>query len=442
MPSARLSIAGLMGAVVVAALNFAALRYSSSTRAGVAIMLTCGVLALAVVGAVCRAGASRAWWAGFALFGAGYLAVATYLASLLGEFPTIWILERIASKVGASPAIVARQWGPEIDPSYRWVGHCFWALLLGCVGGWFARILFASARAIPDGPFGEARPRSESRRPGWPRSGSLVAMLSICIVATAVAALGSTSELSLWTGATLLLTFAVLGLAVLGVVFGRGRRRAQSLGAALFGLGYLILVALGYPDLQAWPYLLSERVANAAEPMLRRVVRGHAGSSTSVAAANARVYHALGKRVPMRFAEATPLEDVLHDVVEAMRDPDGRRLPVYVHPRTASHEMTHGPTVRAIELGHMPLGRGLRLCLAENDYTYHVAGGILQIADPERTVPADHDGYFIAGHCLTVLVVAGAGGLLGGWVWRGSRAGRAAPSDAKSVSASQSQSMG
>ncbi len=72
----RFSIAGLMGIVLVAAIGLAALRNASETWAGVMLLLTCGALALAVVGVVCRAEAERAWWLGFALFGWGYLALA------------------------------------------------------------------------------------------------------------------------------------------------------------------------------------------------------------------------------------------------------------------------------------------------------------------------------------------------------------------------------
>jgi hypothetical protein len=65
----RASIAGLMGAVLIAALGLTALRSASDTWSGATLLVTCGVLGLAVVGVVCRDAAERAWWLGFLLFG-------------------------------------------------------------------------------------------------------------------------------------------------------------------------------------------------------------------------------------------------------------------------------------------------------------------------------------------------------------------------------------
>jgi hypothetical protein len=69
MRSLRFSIAGLMGAVLLAAIGSAGLANPSAPWAGTLSLLTRGLLCLAVVGAVCRSGAERAWWLGFASFG-------------------------------------------------------------------------------------------------------------------------------------------------------------------------------------------------------------------------------------------------------------------------------------------------------------------------------------------------------------------------------------
>src|SRR5205823_14555900 len=97
----RFSIAKLMGAVLVASLGLAALRDGSELCAGVLFLLTCGVLALAVIGAACRREADRAWWLGFAAFGWGYLALAfwspeAYSSSeVLPTLPTMTLLKAV-----------------------------------------------------------------------------------------------------------------------------------------------------------------------------------------------------------------------------------------------------------------------------------------------------------------------------------------------------------
>ena len=48
----RISIARLMGVVLVAGLGFAALRNSSEDWAGAMLLLTCGTLMVAMVGAL------------------------------------------------------------------------------------------------------------------------------------------------------------------------------------------------------------------------------------------------------------------------------------------------------------------------------------------------------------------------------------------------------
>jgi hypothetical protein len=59
-----------------AAVAFAALRHPTETWAGVLLLATLGMLAVAVLGVINREGNRRAWWLGFVLFGSGYLALA------------------------------------------------------------------------------------------------------------------------------------------------------------------------------------------------------------------------------------------------------------------------------------------------------------------------------------------------------------------------------
>src|SRR5262249_29168198 len=98
----RFSIAGLMGAVVVAAIGLAAVRDPSETWAVVILLSTCGALALAVVGVVSRVGTERAWWLGFALFGWGYLTLAfwSWQDYRWQRLPTLVWLETVGRKLG------------------------------------------------------------------------------------------------------------------------------------------------------------------------------------------------------------------------------------------------------------------------------------------------------------------------------------------------------
>ena len=77
MRHVRFSIAGFMGFVVAFCVGLVSLRYASEPAAGGILLLTLGGLCLAILGAVYRRGARRAFWLGFALFGWGYMTLAS-----------------------------------------------------------------------------------------------------------------------------------------------------------------------------------------------------------------------------------------------------------------------------------------------------------------------------------------------------------------------------
>ena len=121
----RFSIAGLMGVVLVSAVGFAALRNASEAWAGWMLLLTCGVLTLAVVGSLCRGPDERAGWLGFALFGWGYLALALWHSFSQGTLPTITLAEAIGSQLGASPSLPRRRHRPRVGiRSRRAIASC------------------------------------------------------------------------------------------------------------------------------------------------------------------------------------------------------------------------------------------------------------------------------------------------------------------------------
>ena len=65
MLTLRYSIARLMGIIVVLALGLTALRNPNETWAGLLIVAACGILALGVVGLVCRGKSDGVWWLGW-----------------------------------------------------------------------------------------------------------------------------------------------------------------------------------------------------------------------------------------------------------------------------------------------------------------------------------------------------------------------------------------
>ena len=71
----RYSIRTLMALVVVSAVGLAALRGADATWAGLLLLTALAAVGAAVLGAAILRGRERAWWAGFAFFGGGYLAL-------------------------------------------------------------------------------------------------------------------------------------------------------------------------------------------------------------------------------------------------------------------------------------------------------------------------------------------------------------------------------
>jgi hypothetical protein len=69
----RCNLAGALGAVLLVAVSFAALREAHALWDSCLFSLTLALLLLAVLLAIHRAGEGRSFWVGFALFGWGYL---------------------------------------------------------------------------------------------------------------------------------------------------------------------------------------------------------------------------------------------------------------------------------------------------------------------------------------------------------------------------------
>jgi hypothetical protein len=163
----KISIAGMMLAVAVAALGVVGLKEGTDLWASATFTLTVMILLGAILNAWHGRGSRRAFWAGFVLFGWVYLLwifrpwtnqrnqldVPPVLTSVLLDvvhehihvepqyipnpnFPSLPspapAVAYSASEMILKPGIV--YWRGDIE-SYRQVGHCLAALLFGLVGG-------------------------------------------------------------------------------------------------------------------------------------------------------------------------------------------------------------------------------------------------------------------------------------------------------------------
>ncbi len=455
--SYRFSIAALMGVVLVTAVLLAALRGSTEeTWGGAMLLLTCGVLALAVVGVVCRTGSERAWWLGFALFGWGYLALAFWYGDddSTHRLPTMVWLDAMSTRLGLSPpgpepvralnlmmmmrggtmsgmlsvGVLALQrcvgaiGGAggnaalfEDYRSYAQIGHCLWALFFAFMGGMLARFLFAIPvnRSEPACSLGEA-----SGQHGWNRfvRPGGVGFAGLALIALLFAA-RSRSTPGLWAGGTFLVTCGLLGLAALGAVLDRSRRGDIWLGATLFGCGYLIVALSRTPAPYSEPYVPTDQFLIAIKSWLPRSAQGFFVSSDGVAAANARILRALDQPVPMHFAAETSLDDVLKHIAESTTRPDGKPFPIYIDPIGLSEAEKSMQSTVSLDLEGVPLRTTLYLCLRQLDLAYTIHDGVLMITSMSSLSNPSFplrfgDPFLIGGHCLLALFAAALGGAL------------------------------
>jgi hypothetical protein len=409
----RFSIAGLMGAVLTAALGLTALRSASETWAGAALLLTCGVLGLAVVGVVSRAADERAWWLGFALFGWGYLALALWSLPSATKLPTVTGLEAVWTKIGMTVPEVppARGTIGGTDPSFIQIGHCVWALLGACLGGILASAFFA----VP--AFGSERQVSETNNPGqspriWWRRPAIAGLLGLALVGS-VAVFGSSLIPQLWAGLTFFLTCGLLGLVSLGALIGRRGSRDLWLGATLFGWGYMMLAFGWHPFHATCPYLVTGLLLDSIRPSFPPVVGGFPPCDDRAEPANARILELLKQRIPMRFPTKTPLEALLKHVREATLALDGKGIPIFVDPIGLQEAEKNMTSTVVFDVEDVPLQTGLHVCLQQLGLAYRVKDGFLQIScDSEwesQLLPSAENPFVIVGHCLLSVVAAAIG---------------------------------
>ncbi len=435
MRSLRLSIAGLMGIVLVAAIGLAALRNPSETWAGVLLLATLGAFCIALVGAFCRTGAQRGGWIGFAVFGWVYMAAAFQPYEHWPKLPTQNLLEWLAPTIGgingpisgfggmggmgggmrggggdAGGSFFAGAWVGRAEAFFQ-IGHCLLALLAACLGALLGNRFFGAAVDKTErNPAGspaatEARPRKR-----WVVL-LVFAMVGAMLVA-AIACAGATITPGLWAGSTFLLTWLLIGLVALGALIGRARRREAWLGATLFGVGFMLLPFGRFAD-DPYPRPPTVEFLDEIRPWLPAVANGLRADPASITAANARIHEALKQPVPMHFLDETPLEDVLKSVQQSTQGADGKGIPIYVDPiGLMEAEKTMTSTVSNIDVDGVALRSSLRFCLNQLDLAYSVKDGLVFITSKESSLlSAATDAFQVVGHCVLALIAAGLGGL-------------------------------
>ena len=190
-----------------------------------------------------------------------------------------------------------------------------------------------------------------------------------------------TSDAALWAGGTYLLTGALLGLATLGAILGRGRRREIWIGAAIFGVGYLYMAMfanqLPYDETFSTRPRAFDQFLDALRPLLP-------AASSGQHEANRRILEVLERRIPMRFPAGTTLADLLKYVKKTTATPDRPDIPIYADPMGLQEaERSLSSTVQ-IDLDGVALKTSLALCLRQLGLAYVVKDGWLRISSDGR----------------------------------------------------------
>jgi hypothetical protein len=418
MRASRHSIAGLMGLVALASVVAAALHDPVAWLA-VVVLGTRGVLALAIVGVACRGQDERAWWLGIALFGWVYLTVGDRTSA---ASPT-QLVEGLLARIGALPPAESGIAPPAYEPLTP--TEAFWrmtrslcGLAFASLGGLLASSLFGPQVRRPDRLHNRLLvPVLGPRR--W-RSSSL-AHMALALGLLAAVIVGAKRAPAFSVGATLLLTWGVVGAAALGAVFHQGKRRASWLGAALFGASYMFLTLCPDRFETVWSRLGIDEPLRTLFSAIPAIEPGYLESSDEVAFANARIRTALERPIPIHFAQGTSLEDFVRYIRTAAPCADGKAMPTYVDPIGLQEaEKTMASSI-ALELDGVPLKTSLRVALSQLGMNYEIREGVLQITSDSSVYPPFEDPALAVWHCLLALVATGVGGIAGRRlvVWHG-----------------------
>jgi hypothetical protein len=217
--------------------------------------------------------------------------------------------------------------------------------------------------------------------------------------------------------AVLLVTEAILAVAILAVVYRTQERRAFWLGFALFGWGYMALTWESWWGYGAdRPKMLTSMTLDQLDYYLRHVPGQQAGfwsliRSVGSDARSQRILAKLEEPVAMSFANETPMEDVLMYIKAATTGPDYSGIQIYIDP-VALNEA--GKTMRSavkLDVEGVPLKTTLRLMLTQLGLDYVVEDGLLKIGGVSTL--SNSGPFRRMGHCYWALLAAFCGGFAG-----------------------------
>jgi hypothetical protein len=367
---------------------------SAETWAGVMLLTTCGVLMLAVVGAICRGSNERPQLIGFAMFGWGYFALARWYTYHQGPMPTVrWL----AGAGDIHNDLLS------LPPDMR-MAHDAWTMAFA-VGGVILAGLLVKHRSAREPEHADRMLASDDPADWW-RGPAFAGLLGLGLVAAAAVLADGRWEPQLWAGTAFLLTWALVGLAVLGAICSRARRREAWFGSACFGIGYLIL-AFGPAMTMTLP---TNHFLNAVFRPGGPTTAGEQPDDQLTSDDDSqRVRRALQEPIALHFPEATSLKVVLEHIKNAARASLGKNLVLYASSESPTR-MEVDKAMVTIDRAKIPAEDGLRLCLVQVGLTFRVQSGYVRIMpDAYHPVPFEEDPVMIAGHSLLALFAAALG---------------------------------
>ncbi|MHB1557834.1 MAG: hypothetical protein ACYC61_10160 [Isosphaeraceae bacterium] len=408
MPPRRDVALPVIGLALVVGLVFVAAYHPGWEQAcaGISLIVTCIVLALATVAAAIPTRPGRRSALGFAIAGWTYFIAARWYTYHQGPLPTVAFLlgaNELHGEYLALPPIVR-------------IVHDARTLAFAAMGALIAGLLLRGKAGSPEAG---GEPTAVSDAPGWWKRPAAAGTVGLSIIAGATW-LGW--RFSPETGASVcyLLTWLILGVAALGARSSRGRRRAVWLGAAWTGLVYMLIafgpVAMPVVLMEAPSHLPTNHLLHAfLSPNGPGPIDPLADGAASDDEDIRRIARALADtRMTLHFPRPTPLNHVLEPIRQAVALAAGLDLRFYeVFDEFTSRERNERPPV-TIDRADIPAAEALRLCLEPAGRTYLIRPGYLRIVpDTYRPLAPNEDPALIAGHCTLALLLAAIGAVAG-----------------------------